>query len=1073
MKKNLQFKTCLLVFVLPFFILLQNDCFGLSVAGSNVTYEYVSGKKYKVILSLIQDCRGIKFADSQTMTMFTDASCISNINFVVKRTSVKNVTLQCASGTSCVGSTAGFEENIYSKIIDFDSLPYKNAITNSCCKVYFSWSSCCRTGGINTFSANGMYNYAMLDVCLGAGNSGAVYTNKPVFQAYCNTEFFYNPGVIDTNGDSLVYSLDSPLGNSRTDTVTYNSPLHSKIPISPTCLSSSVTCPPAYFGTVVLGLGFNTNNGDLRLTPSVCGEATAFVIRTDEYKKDTNGVYQLAGITRRDHYFSTANGGNNFPPSIPDMTCNYACAGKLFSMTINSMDPKPTVGSNDTTFLSWNNGIPNATFSILDSSAKEKSALLTWKPSRSDIRERPYYFNISVTESSCVQPMQVSKAGCIIVVDTLKATYTITDKQNGTLLVNANGSGGLPSLPFTYKWAVDTNINFANAKTLLNKNESMQRLNPGKYYVQLFVENGSNCAKIYLDSINISPYFRFNFNGINNISCHKQSLFIKPNILDSKRPISYEWYVSGSASKLSTDSFLNYIVTKDETLFLSATDANNENYSLEFNVNHIAGPDFISVKNPQTKCTNDGKFDLLASFPIGIDINPSEIDSNAIWFTMIDRKRDTMLKSGIGAPYYYYADRFYNANMNGGIIPPNGVDKVTIHARHHRTGCEDSTIFDVKVNKNPQITLTNSTTCQSIGSIKMNTYIIAPGLTQLNNGSYTWKIDSAPNAVTTFDMSQILVNDGSVTNPDYVFYPLNSAFATNDPENTKRVGKYKMKFCFQDGTTACSSCDSMYITVVIPPAINFSAFGKICYSADTVKLNNYVSLSKGKWELISFNGQKGGIDYNNALSRMYDSTNIIVTNLPGEYYWRYVNASQTCIARDSVKLNVIPEPLVKITSELGDKLYLNEITTLRANPTKNILWENSSIDSVRSIREFAYSAGIHSFSIRYIDPATNCVGRDTIEILVIKDKRPVSVQTILEKGLTFYPNPAKNMVEIIAKNSFNSLKLIDLQGKLMESQKLGNVLSYKLDLENIPSGVYFIQLDGENGSAKLRLEVTK
>lgn len=1065
------FKTAI---IMLFFVFISTiNCLGVTSLGSNIRYEYITGKQYRIILTDIRDCRGIPYADSQTVTMFTDASCTSNKSFTVKRTAIKNVTLQCASGTSCVGGSKGYEANIYTKIIDFDSLPYKDVITNACCKVYFFHANYTRSGAVNTFSnLASIYNYAMLDVCKGAGNTSAQYTHLPIASAPCNNAFFYNPGVIDTDGDSLVYSLESPLGSSRTDSAIYNSPLHSKIPITPTCLTTGVTCPVSYFSNVLLGFSFNSANGDLRLTPSNCSEVTSFVIRTDEYKKDSNGVYQLVGFSRRDQYLEVFASSGNFPPSIPDMDCQYACAGQQFSMNINSTDPKPTIGSSDSTFLSWNNGIPMASFKIIDSSAKEKSALITWTPSRSDIRERPYYFSVSVTESNCTNPMQASKSGCIIVVDTLKASYILKDKLNGTLIVDANGSGGLPSLPIKYKWVIDTNSNFINSKTLTNKKDSLQQLNPGKYYVQLFIENGSNCSKFYSDSIIIAPYFRFNFKGVYDSSCHGKTLSIKPNILDGKRPIAYEWYVSGNATQISGDSILNFKVTKTETLFLTATDANNQNYSLEFKVNNIAGPDLISVNNPTPKCASDGKFDLLAMSPIGIGLNQSEVDSNSVWFTMVDSKRDTMVKKGITPPHYYYSDRFYNTNMNA-YIPPSGIDQVTIHARHNRTGCEDSTIFDVKVNKNPDVSLKNSMICQSAGSIKANTNIVVPNNSVLNSGIYTWLIDSAPNAVTTFEIGQILVNEGTAINPDYVFYPMNNAFAANEPENIRRVGKYKLKFCYVDGISGCASCDNMYITILTPPKVTFTPFAKVCYSADTIKLNQNVNLLEGSWELISFNGQKSGVEYNKAVARMPDSESIIVNQMPGEYYLRYVNFSQSCVAKDSIKLIVIPEPIVKITSEKGNTIYLGETTNLTANPGSNILWENSSIDSLRNIREFAYPAGVQAFSVRYIDPVTNCIGRDTIELLIVKDKRPISVQTVLEKGLVYFPNPAKNLVEISAEHSFNSLKLIDVQGKTIQSISLENVLNYKLDLENTASGVYFILLDGENGSAKLRLEVRK
>ncbi len=1069
------------------FLLFCSSGYSISNLANYISYKHVNGNAYQVSLHVYRDCRGIGYNDSLLMKVEGDNNCFNAINFYVTRDTIINGTFECSSGNSCniqngVGNI-GVEEQIYSATIDFDSAPYKVVLDSNCCDIYFVYSDCCRSGAVTTGITGSATNYAYLNRCYGKSNISVNYNNKIALNAYCNTTFEYSPFAIDADGDSLVFSLDSPLGSSRTNSILFNTPLSPTIPITPVCADLSVACVPAFISGFYTGFDFDSITNTIRLTPKKCTEVSTFVNRTDEYRKDTGGIWRLIGTTRRDQLIFISQLNNNIIPSLETKEAYYGCVGDSVNILFESKDKAPIGGFSDSTYISWEHSVANASLFINDVNAKNQKATLIWTPAKSDILKNDEYVHLLVTESNCSSNTSTSKSIVLYAVDSLKSDYRIIDRKNGTLFLDASISGGSPRLANRITWSIDTLSNFTTPITRTKEVDSIIRLEPGKYYVRLLVENTTNCDINIIDSIVIDPYFRFNFDGVPTKVCKQNNLIIRPKLFTAKRPIIYQWYVSGSANQISSDSFLSVEINADIAYVLNAKDATNQTYYETISITAKELPNLNSIKNPEPRCFDEGRFDLYENYPTGIDLNQITKDSSAIWFNTVDKRRSVMVKQGLGAPYWYQTERFYNASLNNGYIPDPNVDTVRVYAQDLNNGCIDSAPFWVRIYANPVIDLNNLNLCQATGSFRPNELLItSPSNPEV--GTHSWLIDSAPAGLNSFDLSQILVDeDPHPIKTDYHFYPFMKGSHPSNPTNQTRLGMYKLKFCYADSATHCQSCAYSYITISPTPNIEFTAFPKLCYNDPIVQLDSYVSLKKGRWELKYFNNDSTGLAFNAALSRMMDSTQIDINSpdrLGGIYFWRYVNESEKCPNRDSLEMIVNKRPGLQLNIN-KDSLYLGETILLEVSQGTglNLKWENGNISPTRLIREFATPEGINNFIMTATNPATSCIAEDTAIITVIKTKRPTSVQKLSQMGLSVYPNPTNALLHIKSKYPIHSLNLMDPTGKQVNQKhpetgyNQTNKNDTVLDLTHLKPGVYFLHVSGLMGEAHLQILIRK
>ena len=345
-----------------------------------------SSSQYLITVKFYRDCDGVSAPGSMTLN-YSSASCGQSGNATLSQTSGgQEITPICPGyTTTCQNSFAiitGIQEYTYQATI---TLPAQ------CADWVLSVCECCRNNAITTINNPGGQELcveAMINNSIGITpcNNSPTFSIPPV-PFICNSMIYcYNNGATDIDGDSLVYTLVTPLSNNSGGTVSYNG-------------GYSVNNPAG--GTTM----FDPLTGNLCLT-TTSTLVTVIAIRVDEYR---NGV--LIGSVIRDVQVNVINCSNNTPVlsgfggSPTNVNSNPASATYTFcadevtpiNLTIDGSDPNSSNNLN----MTWNQSIPGATFNITGNNTNSPVGTFSWIPSSSNASSIPYYFTVSVTDDAC------------------------------------------------------------------------------------------------------------------------------------------------------------------------------------------------------------------------------------------------------------------------------------------------------------------------------------------------------------------------------------------------------------------------------------------------------------------------------------------------------------------------------------------------------------------------------------------------------------------------------------------------------------------------------------------------
>ena len=93
---------------------------------------------------------------------------------------------------------------------------------------------------------------------------------------------------------------------------------------------------------------------------------------------------------------------------------------------------------------------------------------------------------------------------------------------------------------------------------------------------------------------------------------------------------------------------------------------------------------------------------------------------------------------------------------------------------------------------------------------------------------------------------------------------------------------------------------------------------------------------------------------------------------------------------------------------------------------------------------------------------------DPVQNIGIKEKiieLPVITRNSISENLIAYPVPSSDNVVLAWSYNFKearSLSIVDMQGKLMKTQKISpaetEVHEVEIDIQDLPSGIYFVNL---------------
>lgn len=248
--RSLFFSTVILLSLL---FLNVKEAYSSHAQGAEITYTCTGPNQYDVTVAFFRDCDGISAPTSITIDAFSPSGCssatpswtlnvggscgssITNPNTGNPANNNDEVTPLCSgstANTTCNGGSLPGTEVYY----------YCGSITlpGQCSDWVIGYGECCRNDQVTNVSSpasNDQYVYTSINNTIDPSTGQAYCNNSPVFTttptAYVcpGQPFNYNHGVIDVDGDSLVFSSITPLDDYGVP-VTYAPGLSSSNPFN-------------------------------------------------------------------------------------------------------------------------------------------------------------------------------------------------------------------------------------------------------------------------------------------------------------------------------------------------------------------------------------------------------------------------------------------------------------------------------------------------------------------------------------------------------------------------------------------------------------------------------------------------------------------------------------------------------------------------------------------------------------------------------------------------------------------------------------------------------------------------
>jgi hypothetical protein len=587
--------TILLTFLI---LIIQNKSFASHMMGADISYQCISPGVYKIVAKVYRDCRGIPF-NSPSFTMFCETNIGSSSALNYTRTAINDITPTCSSGTnpcSPTNSTSGegIEEHIFEATVDFNTNPFKAMRDAGCCRFKMQVSQCCRNGAITTISPGNFYTDAMIDVCNinksnNKCNTAPQLSIPPVAYLCCNQPFTFNNGVREVvDGDSLSYQLVNPLSGNNTNE-NYSGSFNSQIPMTPFCPPNpgTINCRPLPNAKPPRGFYFDLETGDIVFTPTKCDETGVIVIQVNEWRINpewltdkTKTKWMLIGYTRRDMQLIVKTCPDNNPPYFTGSNKFGVCEGGRVCFDVVSKDDPflPNQTRPDTTKLTWNNGIPGASFTIKNPTEREKIAEFCWQTKIGDARPNPYTFTATAKDDACPKPAQANKGYNVTVSPKARDTRKYDLLACGRLKFNAIpfDTVNYEGKNYRYRYTIRDSTNSGVPLYMtLKKSDSFKFQAGGKYIIEHEINNPPfNCPTIYTDTVIIPPVLDVKLKfGKDTFVCAGNSLTLTPSIAFGIPAYQFNWQVPlGTAGP--TTSSITVTPTATMRVGLTLTDNN-------------------------------------------------------------------------------------------------------------------------------------------------------------------------------------------------------------------------------------------------------------------------------------------------------------------------------------------------------------------------------------------------------------------------------------------------------------------------------------------------------------------
>jgi gliding motility-associated-like protein len=380
--------------------------------GADLTYKCIGNNKYEITLRFYRDCAGVSAPSSATVTA-TSSCTTTPISVQLIRDpifSALEVTPLCPALRQCSFCNPAPPPACPSPLYPgVEVYTYVGIVTlpSACADWNLSWTTCCRNNAITNLQNPGsqsMYINILINNTNNICNTSPYFSELPT-PYICNNQLYnYNHGVIEPDGDSIVYSLITPMTTGGT-----------AIGFNP---GYTVTNPLSTLN----GLSFNQSSGQLGMIPNMVQQAVT-VVRVSEYR---NGV--LIGQIIRDIQVVVIDCPTNQIVPVLSGVRNPGGGGYIIDSLTLGVCPNNTItfdivgtdgNSGDSVFISSNftTVFPSGTFST--SGNNPTTASFSWTPGTADTGK--HFFIVTVKDDNCPVFSTQTHAYVITVLNDTKA----------------------------------------------------------------------------------------------------------------------------------------------------------------------------------------------------------------------------------------------------------------------------------------------------------------------------------------------------------------------------------------------------------------------------------------------------------------------------------------------------------------------------------------------------------------------------------------------------------------------------------------------------------------------------
>jgi len=540
------------------------------LAGAEIYYQLLSGKTYLITAQVYRQCE-------QTALNHLDGFVMADsfkIPMSFKRVSIQKINDTC--GNPCHKTNAmsnpGFERHIYTDTIDFTKAPYKAIHTAGLCLVKFAIHQKLRDTTVTTHSyGNGMlYIDAQVNTCLNFPKlRSPEFSFDPKFLNACNQNFMYSPGPIDsTDFDSLSFELDIPLLDQNSP-VTYTGNFSKDFPMTPYCLpnAGNISCRPLPNALPPRGFFFDKETCEIGLTPTTCNETGTIKFRMSEWRRDSTNTFRRIGYVCREMSTRIQQmPANNLAQIIGSGTKYSMCNGSTICLNKKALDQ--TV--DDTVYLDWNHGIPDANFKLKDSSAREKEAQFCWTP-KTMPANGTFFFGTKSYDQLCNSAL-TSRSFLITHYAPVKfkTSYNINGCNQLSFEIHTTDTGS-PLTSNSSLFDINGQLLFSSSQ----QKDSFTINSNGTFYLRYAVSNHWRglCPLIRYDTIQIHDALPkgFEYKGIDTLVCKSYPATLSFSPYKIPRILSWAWYRNDTFVS-SSDSSIKALINDTSFYRLLITD---------------------------------------------------------------------------------------------------------------------------------------------------------------------------------------------------------------------------------------------------------------------------------------------------------------------------------------------------------------------------------------------------------------------------------------------------------------------------------------------------------------------